>query len=302
MEIKSNEIKLALANYPITFHTSLEDWKNHTTSWIEIAINQGANVLAFPEYGAMELTSLFPESVSNLQQQLHDIQTLLPEFQAFFSEQAEKHFCTLIAPSIPVLENGQFYNRAYVFSGKKQSFQDKFFMTRFEDETWGISSSPHPLRVFETPHGKFGIQICFDIEFPVGGHLLAQSGAQFLLVPSCTETLKGATRVHIGARARAMENQFFVAVSQTTGEALWSPAVDINFGYTAVYTSPDGNFQDEGKMQVGKQQENGWIFQDINPEASEEIRTDGHVFNFKHSQQQQITVPGLTVECVSLLE
>ena len=295
------EVTIALAQYPITFHQSLEDWKQHTEKWIADACSQGAQILTFPEYGSMELTSLFSESVQNaLKLQIDRMQELLPYFIASFREFALKYRCVIIAPSFPVDLGDKIVNRCFVFSGNTFSYQDKHFMTRFEDESWGISSSDGALRLFDTPFGKFGVQICFDIEFPIGGHLLAEAGAEFILVPSCTETLKGATRVHIGARARAMEQQMYTGVSQTIDEALWSPAVDINYGYTAFYSSPDGDFEDEGILAKEKAQQSGWLIETLDLSKNTEIRANGQVLNFMHSQKLEIGDGRCFVEVVSM--
>lgn len=295
------EVTIALANYPITAHTSFEAWKKHVGDWISKAIEQGAQVLTFPEYGSMELTSLFPENVhSDLNLQLNAMQELLPGFLDTFRDFARMYRCTIVAPSFPVWLGEKYVNRAYVFTENDYAFQDKQFMTRFEDEIWGISASDNVLRLFDTPHGRFGIQICFDIEFPLGGHLLAEAGADYILVPSCTETLKGATRVHIGARARAMEQQFFTGVSQTMGEALWSPAVDLNYGYTAVYSTPDGDFPEDGILASSVHQEEGWLIHTIDLDQNTLLRQNGQVLNFKHSQRQQINLEDSRIELVNL--
>ncbi len=295
------EIRIALAQYPITFHHSLEDWKKYTENWIADAYSQGAQILVFPEYGSMELTSLFSEAVRNdLKLQINQMQELLPYFIQSFREFAQKYHCVIVAPSFPVDLGEKTVNRCFVFTENTFSYQDKHFMTRFEDESWGISGSDGALRLFDTSFGKFGVQICFDIEFPIGGHLLAEAGAEFILVPSCTETLKGATRVHIGARARAMEQQLFTCVSQTIGEALWSPAVDLNYGYTAFYSSPDGNFDDEGILAKEKAQQSGWLIETLDLSKNAEIRENGQVLNFTHSQKLEIGDGNCFVEVVSL--
>ncbi len=297
------EVTIALAQYPITAHHSLEDWKNHTEKWISEAVSQGAQILTFPEYGSMELTSLFSQEVrDDLKLQIDQLQEFLPFFIETFQSFAQAHNCVIVAPSFPVALPDTTVNRCFVFTQTDYSYQDKHFMTRFEDESWGISSSDGVLRLFETPFGRFGIQICFDIEFPLGGHLLAEAGAEFILVPSCTETLKGATRVHIGARARAMEQQIYTGVSQTVGDALWSPAVDINYGYTAVYSSPDGDFQDEGILALTKAQNPGWLIHTLDLSKNEEIRENGQVLNFKHSQSQEIGDGKSNVEVVVMKE
>ena len=98
-------------------------------------------------------------------------------------------------------------------------------MTRFEKEQWGIAGG-ETLKIFDIGETKIGIAICYDIEFPLIAHAMAAAGAELILAPSCTDTLAGANRVHVGARARALEKQIYVALSPTVGEAPWSPAVD----------------------------------------------------------------------------
>ncbi|MCC6703139.1 MAG: hypothetical protein IT221_16530 [Fluviicola sp.] len=77
---------------------------------------------------------------------------------------------------------------------------------------------------------------------------MAANSAKLILAPSCTETIRGATRVHIGARARAMEQQIYVGVAQTIGNAEWSLAVDINYGFAENYASPNKNQPEEGQV------------------------------------------------------
>lgn len=281
--------KLALAQYPISSFDSLDAWKTHVRSWVADAAAKGAVLLVFPEYGSMELTSLFDTEVqANLHLQLVQLQELLTDFKDTFRLLAQQFNCTLVAPSFPVRIGEKFVNRAYVFAGETESFQDKWFMTRFENEEWGISSTEKVLRVFETAWGAFGIQICYDGEFPIGAQLLAASGVDLIVAPSCTETIRGATRVHIGARARAMEQQIYVGVAQTIQEALWSPAVDINYGYAAIYASPDKNQPEEGIVAIETPEVSCWLIQELDFERNKQLKLDGQVFNFKDSQLQQM--------------
>ena len=294
------EIVLALAQYPIVQHQSYDTWKLHIRKWVQHAIEGKAKIIVFPEYGSMDLTALFEDRIkADLKHQLDEIQDLLPGFIDFFQSLAKEFECIIVAPSFPVKIESSFVNRAFVFSESSFSFQDKHFMTRFEDEEWGVASSDGVLRVFKTRFGNFGIQICFDIEFPIGGQLLAEAGADLIVVPSCTETLKGATRVHIGARARAMEQQIYVGVSQTIGNSEWSPAVDINYGYTAVYSSPDGDFSDEGIEAIEEEQTEGWLITKLDTERNKEIRENGQVFNYRWSQTTEMRGQQ-TVEIVEL--
>lgn len=278
--------KIATAQYPITFFNSIDSWKTHIEKWVLSAVKMNADLLLFPEYGAIELISIFSKEIyENIHQQIIELQKLHDDFCNFFIHLSKKYNVIIVAPSFIYQSKESFYNRVYVFSKHgKVGHQDKFFMTRFEDETWGMHSEPNFLTVFETEWGKFGIQICYDIEFALGSNLLCNAGAELILAPSCTETIQGATRVHVGARARAMENQSFVVVAQVVQDALWSPAVDINFGYAAAYSTPDINFPEEGILVIGTPQVAKWLYIDLNFEQIRNVRTNGQVLNFKSHQ------------------
>jgi predicted amidohydrolase len=278
-------ILIATTQYPITRFVSFEDWITHTESWVLSAVQQSARLVVFPEYGAMELASLLPsDEQADLHGQIKGLAKWFPDFLQVFSTLSQRHQLIIVAPSFPVAEGGQNLNRACVFSPKKGfvGYQDKLMMTRFEQESWHIQPPPQPeWALFEAEWGAFGIQICYDVEFAHGAHALCQEGAQLILAPSCTETARGAARVHIGAQARALENQCYVAVSQTVGDALWSPAVDINYGYAAIYGPPDIGFPDDGVVAQKPPQVPNILVQKIDFEKIRKVREDGQVLNFR---------------------
>ncbi|MCU7372935.1 hypothetical protein PEC18_19285 [Paucibacter sp. O1-1] len=83
--------------------------------------------------------------------------------------------------------------------------QDKLTLTGFE-RACGVIEAGDALHVFDTAHGRIGVAICYDSEFPLYARALREAGVR-LLVPSCTDTPAGATRVRVGCQARALENQ-----------------------------------------------------------------------------------------------
>jgi predicted amidohydrolase len=278
---------IASANYPITEHATFDQWREHIERWVADAVQQNAGFLLFPEYGAMELVSIWGEDIrADIRRQVIELDSLKDQFCSVFSELAKKYKVIIVAPSIPVIEDGKNVNRVYVFSSNGLAgYQDKFFMTRFEKEEWGIQSGTKNITLFEAPWGTFGVQICYDIEFSLGSQLLSVAGASLIAAPSCTETIRGATRVHIGARARAMENQAYVVVSQTVGNALWSPAVDINYGFAAFYTTPDKDMPEEGIIGTSAPQQEGWLIEELDFSKINTVRETGQVFNFTDHQQ-----------------
>jgi predicted amidohydrolase len=281
-------LTVASAQYPITEHNSFDAWRAHTEGWVAEAANHQAQVLLFPEYGSMELVSIFNGSIQvDIRLQVKELQRLREAFCRVFSDLAKQYKVVIVAPSFPIMEGEHVFNRAYVFSPKGLiGYQDKFFMTRFEDEEWGIHAAfPKKLAIFEAAWGSFGIQICYDIEFGIGAQLLNAAGASLIFAPSCTETIRGATRVHIGARARALENQCYTIVSQTIGNALWSPAVDVNYGFAAFYSTPDKNLPEEGILAQKAPQMQGWLIETLDFSKLECVRNEGQVFNFKDLQK-----------------
>lgn len=280
--------KVALVQYPILEHSSINEWKNCIEIRFRQAAEQNAHFICFPEYGSMDLVSLFTADIrSDLQGQILEMQHLLLPFTETFTELSQKYNLIAIAPSFPLWldDLNRFVNRAYVFSPQNglAGHQDKIFMTRFENEEWGISGNGNTITVFESEYGNFGIQICYDNEFAIASHELVKNGAEIIFAPSCTETLKGATRVHIGARARAMENQCYTVVSQTVLNAEWSPAVDINFGYAACYATPDKNFPETGIISESKHNSSLLHIQELDLSLLKIVKEDGQVFNYKDS-------------------
>lgn len=281
------KVTVSAAQYPVTAHKAFADWQKHVEQWVGRAVQQQAQLLLFPEYGSMELVSIFEEDIrADIRRQVLELDALKDDFCGVFAELAQKYETVIVAPSLPVPEEYKTHNRTFVFSPKGLiGYQDKFFMTRFEDEEWGIQSAPKILSLFEADWGSFGIQICYDVEFGLGSQLLNTAGASLILAPSCTETIRGATRVHVGARARALENQAYTVVSQTVGTAPWSPAVDINYGYAACYCPPDKNLPEEGILQTMPPQREGWLVETLDFTKINEVRQDGQVFNFKDHQR-----------------
>lgn len=272
--------RLAACQYPIERLPDFSFYRRKMESWVNEAAAAGARLLVFPEYAAMELTSLLaPRDRQDLRRQLDALQDFLPDFLDLCVVLAKKRGIHLVAPSFPVRMTGDaFRNRAHLMTPSGQIvFQDKLKMTRFESEQMGISSGD-ALKIFETPLGRIGVAICYDAEFPHLARAQSEAGADVILVPSCTEHLSGHSRVWIGARARALENQCIVAVSPTVGEAPWSIAIDHNVGAAGVFAPPDHGFSDDGVLAHGRLNAPAWVYADIDRQALDRLRQDPEVF------------------------
>lgn len=275
-------MKLALAQYPVSFLESWEAAAAKLGAWVAEAALAGAQVLVFPEYASMELTSLLPGEVrADVRRQLPALQPLLAPFVELHAALARAHGVYLLAGSFPAAQGERFVNRAFLFSPDgRAGFQDKLVMTRFERERWGVSPG-QGLRVFETAHGRLGVNICYDAEFPPLACALAQGGADVLLVPSCTEAITGYHRVQVGSRARALENQLYAGHAPLIGTAPWNEAIDVNTGAAGVYGPIDHGFSPEGDgvLVRGPLNAPGWVYADLDLDRLRAVREDGHTLN-----------------------
>ncbi|MGP9791842.1 carbon-nitrogen hydrolase family protein [Roseinatronobacter sp. NSM] len=282
-------MKIAAAAYPLDF---LPDWAAYDrklTDWVARAVAQGADLLVFPEYAAMELASLGGAAVAaDLEAALHQVMSHHAAVTDLHCRLAAAHGVHILGGSGPAMAGGaRPVNRAVLYGPDGViGHQDKQIMTRFERENWDIAPG-QGLRVFDTALGKIGIITCYDSEFPLLARALAEAGAEILLAPSCTETLAGYTRVKVGAMARALENQCIVVHAPTVGAAPWCPAVDMNTGAAAVYGPPDLGFPETGILAQTALNQPGWACAQIEPAAVARVRRDGAVLNHAHWKEQK---------------
>ncbi|WP_373945764.1 carbon-nitrogen hydrolase family protein [Paracoccus marcusii] len=278
-------MKIAAAAYPIDWFDSFDAYAAKLARWVSDA---DADLLVFPEYGAMELASLSGRAVAgDLEASLHAVAALDPQVRALHADLAARHGCHILGASGPAFDGARPVNRAVLYGPDGViGHQDKQIMTRFEREEWHVTGAPG-LRIFDTTLGRIGILICYDSEFPLLGRVLAQAGAQLLLVPSCTDTVAGFSRVRIGAMARALESQCVVVQAPTVGPCDWMPALDENRGRAAIYGPPDGFWPETGIIAEGELDAPGWVRATVDLSRVDVSRRDGAVLPFAHWPEQE---------------
>lgn len=284
-------MKIAAAAYPLDW---LDDWSAYDaklTRWVAEAAALGAEILVFPEYGAMELASLGGRAVAADQEGcLHEVARHKAEVDALHLRLAGAHGVHILGGSGPVFDPAihptRPVNRATLYGPKGiLGHNDKAMMTRWERDDWDIAPGLD-VKLFDTPLGRIGVSICYDSEFPLLARSLAEAGAEILLVPSATETLAGFTRVRVGAMARALENQMVAVHAPVVGEAPWCAGMEENTGRAAIYGPPDRGFPPEGILAQGVLGEPGWVYAEVSTEAIRAVRADGGVLNLSHWPEQ----------------
>jgi predicted amidohydrolase len=122
--------------------------------------------------------------------------------------------------------DGRFANRSFLIepTGAITARYDKMHMfdvTVSDTETYRESAGYRPgdcAVVAQTPFGRVGLSVCYDLRFAYLYRALAQAGADILLIPSAFSPVTGAAHWEPLLRARAIETGCFVLAAAQTGD------------------------------------------------------------------------------------
>lgn len=276
----AHEVRVSAAQYPIGQPNTLAVWEQKIALWVKEGAASGAKLLVFPEYAAIEQAAAFgPEVYGDLKATLSKVAELADARVAHHADLARKYNVHILVGSGPCLKpGGSFVNAAQIVTpAGKIGTQEKLVMTPFE-RGWGISPGTR-VRVFKTELATLGVAICYDCEFPLLVHAMAEAGAGIVLVPSCTERVSGYHRVRTGCLARALENTIATVQSPTVGDAPWSPAVDFNAGAAGIYVPSEHDISDDGVLAQGHLNAAQWVTSTIDLNRLKRVRETGEMRN-----------------------
>ena len=184
---------------------------------IEIAVNQGAKLVVLPEYFAiMGLKDTDKVKVREQEGQ--------GQIQEFLSKTAKKHKIWLIGGSVPLKGNSpnKVRNSCLVYDdkGKQVARYDKIHLFGLDlgNEHYHEETTIEPgnaLKVVETPFGKIGLSICYDLRFPELYRAMGE--VSIIVVPSAFTDTTGKAHWETLVRARAIENLCYVVASAQGG-------------------------------------------------------------------------------------
>ncbi len=150
-----------------------------------------------------------------------------PKGIAAFQALARETGAWLMAGSLAVKVPGEerLANRSYLFDpqGGIVARYDKIHMfdvNLAKGESYKESSQFRPgseAVLAETPWGKLGMTVCYDLRFPALYRALAQAGARLISIPSAFTVPTGEAHWHTLLRARAIETGCFVLAPAQTG-------------------------------------------------------------------------------------
>ncbi len=177
----------------------------------------GASLAVLPEYfpliGASDAARLAAREVEGV-----------GPIQHFLADTARRYRLWLVAGSIPLQADdpARLRNSTLVFdaSGQRVARYDKIHLFGFRkgdesyDESATIEAGSTPV-VCDTPLGRLGLSICYDLRFP---ELFRAFGpVDLIALPAAFTETTGRAHWEMLLRARAVENQCYVLASAQGG-------------------------------------------------------------------------------------
>ena len=188
---------------------------------IDQAVNAGAGLIVLPENFA--LMGNKNTDKLKIQEQPGD-----GPLQNFLSEQAKQHGIWLVGGTIPIATDdpGKVFASSLLFNdrGEQVARYDKIHLFDVHlsesNENYNESKTIKPgndLVVIDTPFGKLGLAICYDLRFPGLFRKMLDEKVDVISLPSAFTAITGKAHWDILVRARAIENLSFVIAAAQGG-------------------------------------------------------------------------------------
>jgi nitrilase len=228
---------------------SAADWpsnREQAAGLIERAAGEGAELIALPEYFCL----MGRRDTDKVQLKEQPGQGPI---QDFLRQQAERHRVWLVGGTLPLAspDEGRIYNTSLVYGpdGECVARYDKIHLfgfrkgEEFYDESVSIRPGSNAPQSFDTPCGKAGLSICYDLRFPELYRALGE--LSLILVPAAFTYTTGSAHWEILLKARAIENQCYVLApaqggKHENGRRTWGHSVLIDPWGEIIDDCPEG--------------------------------------------------------------
>lgn len=196
----------------------------HARRLLEQAADEGARLAVLPENFAA-MGKINPANIAALEAQQQG------PILSWLAQTARELGLWIVGGTLPLLPVGQTAGKpcasSLVFNefGECVARYDKLhlFDAAVGDQQGSYKESERYARgqtctVIDTPVGRLGLTICYDLRFPELYSALRDAGAELISVPSAFTALTGAAHWQVLLRARAIETQCVLLAANQGGE------------------------------------------------------------------------------------
>jgi deaminated glutathione amidase len=187
---------------------------------INDAANMGAKLVILPEYFA--LMAMHPSDNIKIREPYGN-----GPIQDFLKEQAKRFGLWLVGGTLPLETNDPHKIRAtcLVFddTGQEKARYDKMHLfdvnVPSEDNYCEseIIEAGNEVIVVDTPYGRLGIAVCYDLRFPELFRCLLNKGVDLFAIPAAFTATTGKAHWEVLIRARAVENLCYIIAANQGG-------------------------------------------------------------------------------------
>jgi len=278
-EVTKRMVRLGLIQWQMRPYANLDDVMQQAEFFIDAVSGYHSDFALFPEFFIAPLMAEY-NHLSEAEA-IRELAKLTSVITQKFSELAISYNINIITGSMPEMKDNRLYNAGYLCrrDGSVARYE-KLHTTPDEVKVWGLEGG-YDLQVFDTDSGKIGVLICYDVEFPELSRILADLGMEILFVPFLTDTQNGYSRVKNCARARAIENECYVAMAGCIGNLPKVHNMDINYAQSMVFTPCDFAFPAEGIKAEATPNTEMILIADVDLDLLRELNQFGNVRNLK---------------------
>jgi len=272
-------VRLGLVQWQMRNYKDIEELMQQAEYFVDTLSTYKSDFALFPEFFNAPLMAKFnhlseAESIRKL------AEYMAPIVQEF-AKLAISYNINIITGSMPEMIDNVLYNVGYIChrNGEIQRYE-KIHVTPDENKVWGMVGG-NKLVSYDTYCGKIGVLICYDVEFPELGRLLAEDGIDILFVPFLTDTQNGYSRVRLCAQARVVENECYVAIAGSVGNLPKVHNMDIQYAQSAVFTLCDFQFPNNGVNTEATPNTEMILISDLDLDLLRDLHNFGSVKNLK---------------------
>ena len=203
------------------------------TSGIDPAANAAALVAGIDEAARGGAAMLFTPEMSGLLDRNREraARHVVPEgdnpvLRAVCEAAAERRIAVALGSLAVAREDGRWANRSFLVdtAGSVVARYDKIHMFDVQlasGEAWRESAAYVPggeVVTAETPVGRLGFTVCYDIRFPALFEQLGRRHCDVIAIPAAFTVPTGRAHWHVLQRARAIEASAYVVSAAQVGE------------------------------------------------------------------------------------